>query len=167
LWQALVAVSLLSGCGVSAASGPAAPSTVRATSRSFAPTTIHDLASRLDFTDGQRVSFEGSFGPVSYPEAYLVTRHGYQLWDHDGHFIRVSNIYTETRPGAGGSERDESRDFNATGRSSLLAYGKFVRIEGTYVASFHASSHGGVFRVPPQIDVWFIDGKPTRDFVSR
>lgn len=175
-----LALGVLAGCGsagVMPAVDRAAKQQVGSSSLTasnalrFQAATIADLTTAWDTprNTGRKIKFEGSFGPETYTVAYLVTNHGYKLWDHSGHGIRVANIFTQVRPGSGpdGKVTDPFRDFNNATRPRLLSYGNYVTIEGTFVAGYDTGSHGGSFRVPPSIDVWFINGKPTSDYVSK
>ncbi len=175
-----LALGTLAGCGLQASLPTPATTSLReaaaitvkpANELRFNTISVGDLTTSWDDpgNNGKLVAFEGSFGPETYAVAYMVTNHGYKLWDHSGHGIRVRNIYTQTRPGQGpeGTVRDRSRDFSDATRPRLLSYGNFVNVEGSYVAGYGDSSHSGSFRVPPTIDVWFINGKPTSDYVSK
>lgn len=160
---------LLAGCG---ATSPSATSrltrsgdAVAAQELRFRPVTIKELVSS-PYDDpksiGNLITFEASFGRDRWSYAYGTTTEGYRLWDRDGHGIRCFNIYAETSP----MGRDVFRDFNP-GASWLLNYGTFVTIEGAYHPGYPSSSHGGAFNVEKSVDVYFINGKPVRDFVQK
>lgn len=133
----------------------------------FAPVSVKELMSAEFNKPGNNrklVAFEGSFGPHVFTPGYNVNDYGYKLWDRDGNGIQVGNIYTEKNHGYYTSD---ARDLNARAKSELLTYGKYVKIEGAFIPSHKDSSHGATFVVPPQIDVYFINGRPVREYMSK
>lgn len=161
--------TLLGGCGLATPVAPlpvaAGTTPVQAHDLYFRPVTIQDLVT-MPYDDpkaiGTLISFEGSFARDRWSYSYGTTTEGYRLWDRAGHSIRCFNIY---------SERDFSgshpaRDLSAAA-SWLLNYGTFVKLEGAYHPGYNSSSHGGSFRVEPSIDLYFINGRPVKEFVAK
>lgn len=132
----------------------------------FTPVTIAELTASTEKTikRGKLVTFEGSFDREQWSISYGSTHHGYQLWDKNGHRIRVYNIYTvkslETPV-------DDFRDFNQQAIANLLTYGHYVKIEGEYIPGEFKSSHGGAFYLEPSINIYFIDGTPVQNYIEK
>lgn len=108
------------------------------------------------------ITFEGSFDRKLFSNAYGSTKEGYQLWDRHGHALEVDNIFTETLF----SNRSNARDLNE-GSKWLLNQGTFAKIEGKFIPQHQYMGSYGPVPVPASIDVYFINGKPVRDFVSK
>lgn len=165
---AFAAALALAGCGLPS---PSTISTAKMASKltakdlSFRPVTIKDLvASPYDDPKaiGNLITFEGSFDRDRWSYTYGKFTNGYRLWDHEGHSIRCYNIYSESNF----SSFDGSHDL-LPGAQWLLNYGTFVTIEGAYRPGYRSSSHGGDFYAEKGLDVYFINGKPVREFVSQ
>ena len=133
----------------------------------FTPVSI-DLLNSVEFDNKKNnrklVSFESSFDRFNYTIDYGVNTYGYRLCDKNGNCIRVENIYTKE---ISGLPKDRSRDFNKEALEALLKFGNNVKIEGAYIPSYIRTSHNVPFKVPPQIDVYFINGEPVSKFVSK
>jgi sporulation protein YlmC with PRC-barrel domain len=127
----------------------------------FQPVSIKELLSpewnRVE-NDGRGVSIEGSFGQTreDYWSADGTRYCGYKIWDHEGNGLMCANVYTVLDPESG--EKDDSNDFEPDFvRTVVYRYGKFVRIDGRYLAQFF---EGGA----PGILVDFIEGTEVARF---
>ncbi|HBN07638.1 MAG TPA: hypothetical protein DD435_02975 [Cyanobacteria bacterium UBA8530] len=121
----------------------------------FQPVSIKELLSpewNLVENDGRAVSIEGSFGQTK-EDCWIadgIRCCGYKIWDHEGNGIMGANVYSVIEPESG--EKDDSNDFEPDFvRTVVYRYGKFVRIEGRYLAQFF---EGGA----PGILVDFVEG---------
>lgn len=163
---AAVAAALV-GCGVTPAAAPGTASSDQIAARglNFRPVTLKDLVT-MPYDDpksiGALVRFEASFGRERWSYVYGTTTDGYKLWDHEGHGIRCYNIFTESSY----QGKDASRDLNLASQW-LLDNGTYVTIEGAYHPGMRSSTHGADAYVEKSIDVYFINGKPVKDFVSK
>jgi hypothetical protein len=112
------------------------------------------------------VRVTASFERYTYALEYGRSLQGYRLWDHDANWVLCQNIYTSSAlyPGAQG---DGSRDLAAGPAARLLAYGRFVQLEGKFHLARASASHGAVFQVPASLDVYAIDGQATHELVNR
>lgn len=153
---------LLSGCGapVTPLTPPATPA--RAAELSFTPVPLEELATRYNRAEheGRLVRFAASFAADTWTYAYGMTTFGYKLWDRAGHALRCSNIVYERRIDGWVTDRDLRPEARW-----LLVPGTYVQLEGRYSPSRWGSAHGGTFMIEPSVDVYTINGRPTRDYV--
>lgn len=133
----------------------------------FVPMALAELADHADDPayEGRLVSLEASFDRYTFSLAYGKSYHGYRLWDHSGHWLLCQNIYTTTSvyPNA---TPDTSRDLASAAAARLLDFGTFVPLAGMFHIRSSQASHGGVFSVPPSLDIYTIDGQPTHNYVN-
>lgn len=108
---------------------------------------------------GRLVVLQGSFGhvPEDAWQNLQTTFSGYKIWDHVGHGILCTNIYTSLDRETG--HLDTSHEFNLDSMNRIAyTYGKFVKIEGRYIPN----ACGG----EPGIDVYFIDDRPVSQYLG-
>jgi hypothetical protein len=164
---AALALCFLAACGRArlATVRPVAPA--RAQAETFQAISLANLVQHgHDRTyEGKLVRLEASFERYSYHQEYGRTYNGYKLWDHDQHWLLCQNIYSVVTvyPGAA---PDASRDLASEPAERLLKFGTFVKLEGQFHVARSRASHGGVFEVPPSLDVYSVDGKPTHELVN-
>jgi hypothetical protein len=141
---------------------------VAARADAFGETTVAALAKHAatHAWEGKLVRVAASFERYTYSLEYGRTLQGYKLWDHDGNWVLCQNIYTASSlyPGAQG---DSSRDLADGPAARLLAYGRFVQLEGQFHLARSGASHGAIFQVPASLDVYTIDGQATHELVNR
>ncbi|HEY9766560.1 MAG TPA: hypothetical protein V6C82_09340 [Chroococcales cyanobacterium] len=155
----------LAGCASPTVSSPTlslgktVASQIKGKDLQFLSVGVGELAAGRPQKNDKLVVFEASFERYSYGVRYGESRCGYKLWDRSGSWLLCENIYTGSSAWDQIDGPDPGRDFNPATLGWILNYGTFVRIEGAYHVS---DSH-----LPPSVDVYFINGVPVRDLISK
>ncbi len=164
LAMVLTLLAFLVGCGTPAVSSPTLSQGKTVTSLQgkdlkFLSVGVGELAAGRPQKNDKLVVFQASFERYSYGVRYGESRYGYKLWDRSGSWVLCENIYTGSSSWDEINGPDPVRDFSPATLAWLLPYGTFVKIEGAYHVS---DSH-----LPPSVDVYFINGVPVRDLISK
>lgn len=110
------------------------------------------------------VKFEGSFDRYSYVNGEFKFADGYKLWDKNGNYIRVENIYTQSGDGI---RPDNTKDLNRQAINELLRYGKYCQIKAQFVPRHTETVWHSTVEKPPQVIIESINDIAINEFIHK